>query len=203
MAWGFYGHRLKLYRETRLHEGFAILRKWGEKAPKGSFVFTSNVDGQFQKAGFDPRRIAECHGSIHRMQCLAGCSGGTWSADPFRPEVDASTCTLRNSLPRCPSCGSVSRPNILMFADGDWLGEWCERKEAELQNWMMGLRSPAVIEMGAGVAIPTVRWFGDNAPGPLIRINVRDHRVNWEKDLSIAAGALEALQAIDTRLEAA
>jgi hypothetical protein len=66
---------------------------------------------------------------------------------------------------------------------------------------MMGLESPVIIEMGAGIAIPTVRWFGDNAPGPLIRINVRDHRVNWEKDLSVAAGALEALQAIDTRLQ--
>ena len=27
-AWGFYGHRLKLYRETIPHEGFQILRKW-------------------------------------------------------------------------------------------------------------------------------------------------------------------------------
>jgi NAD-dependent SIR2 family protein deacetylase len=200
MAWGFYGHRLKLYRETQPHEGFAILRKWGEKAPEGSFVFTSNVDGQFQKAGFHPDRIAECHGSIHRMQCLAGCSRDTWSADPFRPEVDRPTCTLQNHLPRCPNCGGLSRPNILMFGDGDWLGNRYERKEAELRHWMMGLESPVVIEMGAGVAIPTVRWFGDNAPGSLIRINVRDHRVNRGKDLSVAAGALEALEAIDARI---
>src|SRR5438309_5449869 len=26
LAWGFYGHRLRLYRETEPHEGFSILR---------------------------------------------------------------------------------------------------------------------------------------------------------------------------------
>src|SRR5438094_9780929 len=28
LAWGFYGHRLNLYRRTQPHEGFAILRRW-------------------------------------------------------------------------------------------------------------------------------------------------------------------------------
>src|SRR5215471_9978885 len=28
LAWGFYGHRQALYRTTRPHAGFAILRKW-------------------------------------------------------------------------------------------------------------------------------------------------------------------------------
>jgi hypothetical protein len=50
-AWGFYGHRLNLYRKTVPHAGFDILRKWGEKMPLGYRVFTSNVDGQFQKEG--------------------------------------------------------------------------------------------------------------------------------------------------------
>ena len=72
LAWGFYGHRLALYRRTVPHAVFAILKRWGERMAKGAFVFTSNVDGQFQKAGFDPQRIHECHGSIHHLQCLEG-----------------------------------------------------------------------------------------------------------------------------------
>src|SRR5947199_8499612 len=28
LAWGFYGHRLGLYRRTRPHPGFALLRRW-------------------------------------------------------------------------------------------------------------------------------------------------------------------------------
>src|SRR5450759_2270489 len=47
IAWGFYGHRLALYRKTVPHEGFAILRRIGEAMPAGVFVLTSNVDGQF------------------------------------------------------------------------------------------------------------------------------------------------------------
>ena len=59
LAWGFYGHRLNLYRRTVPHEGFAILRRFGEKRPKDLFVFTSNVDGQFQQAGFSEEKVYE------------------------------------------------------------------------------------------------------------------------------------------------
>ena len=58
-AWGFYGHRQNLYRATQPHAGFSILKQWCEQAPAGYFVFTSNVDGHFQKAGFDADRIVE------------------------------------------------------------------------------------------------------------------------------------------------
>ena len=68
-AWGFFGHRYNLYQKTTPHNGFNILRKWGESKERGYFVFTSNVDGQFQKAGFSEDRILECHGSINFMQC--------------------------------------------------------------------------------------------------------------------------------------
>lgn len=31
LAWGFYGHRLDLYRRTVPHEGFQILKRWGAR----------------------------------------------------------------------------------------------------------------------------------------------------------------------------
>src|SRR4051794_11112220 len=37
LAWGFYGHRLNLYRRTRPHPGFALLRAWAERRPRGGF----------------------------------------------------------------------------------------------------------------------------------------------------------------------
>ena len=49
-AWGFYGHRLNLYRSTTPHDGYNVLRKWANQ--KDYFVFTSNVDGAFQKGRF-------------------------------------------------------------------------------------------------------------------------------------------------------
>src|SRR4028118_1532836 len=33
LAWGFYGHRLQLYRDTTPHQGFPILLEWGRRAP--------------------------------------------------------------------------------------------------------------------------------------------------------------------------
>ena len=71
LAWAFYGHRLNLYRSTFPHAGFARLLEIGRSKSHGYFVFTSNVDGQFQKAGFSLEHIVECHGSIHHFQCAA------------------------------------------------------------------------------------------------------------------------------------
>ena len=98
-AWGFYGHRLNLYRETQPHAGFGILKRWGESMPMGYRVFTSNVDGQFQKAGFSADQIHECHGSIHHLQCSEDCIGDVWSANAFQPEVDVDQCQLLNPPP--------------------------------------------------------------------------------------------------------
>jgi NAD-dependent SIR2 family protein deacetylase len=109
-AWGFYGHRLALYRATIPHAGFGLLRKWSDALARGSFVFISNVDGQFQEAGFDPLRIDECHGSIHHMQCLAPCSEATWRATGFTPSVDAARCELLGALPTARTAAARRAP---------------------------------------------------------------------------------------------
>jgi NAD-dependent SIR2 family protein deacetylase len=112
-GWGFYGHRCNLYRSTTPHEGFHILQRWIRRTNAGHFIVTSNVDGQFQKAGFDESDILEVHGSIHHLQCLEPCHDSIWPNDQI---FDIDTQAMRSrSIPRCPRCGSVSRPNILMF----------------------------------------------------------------------------------------
>src|SRR5438270_3266667 len=118
LAWGFYGHRLNLYRATQPHAGFRILQTWARRMKYGAFIFTSNVDGQFQRAGFDPERILEVHGSIDWMQCTRDCGAGLFAADAVTVGVEEATLRAREPLPTCPSCGALARPNILMF--GDW-----------------------------------------------------------------------------------
>ncbi len=78
LAWGFYGHRLAMYRQAQPHRGFARLRQWGDAKPHGCAVYTSNVDGQFQKAGFRSQPLTECHGSLHFMQCTQPCGEQVW-----------------------------------------------------------------------------------------------------------------------------
>ena len=124
-AWGFFGHRLNLYRATTPHAGFEILRRWGESRPLGCFVYTSNVDGHFHGAGFPPERIVECHGSIRFLQCVEGCSDAIWSAEETQVSVEENTVRARPPLPACVRCGGLARPNVLMFGDGGWVPDRC------------------------------------------------------------------------------
>ena len=208
LAWGFYGHRLTLYRAIRPHAGFAILRRWAERTPGGWAVFTSNVDGQFQHAGFGAERVAEVHGSIHHAQCLRACGVGVFPADGFEVAVDPATMRATGELPRCPACGALARPNILMFGDGAWDDARTAAQEARLSRWLgaLGGRPLVVVELGAGRAIPTVRLFTEEQAarpgGRLVRINPREADVP-PGGVSLPTGALAGLRAIDALLPTA
>ena len=199
-AWGFYGHRFNLYSKTIPHEGFHILQKWAESKMVSPFVYTSNVDGHFQKAGFDADSVIECHGSINHLQCLEGCCGDIWSLKELTATINEERLTAEGELPRCPHCGALARPNILMFGDADWLPERSAKQENRYVAWKHERKvdghKVVSIELGAGTAIPTARYAAESMPGTLIRINPRD----WQGEagiLSLASGALSALQAID------
>lgn len=203
-AWGFYGHRLALYRETVPHMGFELLKKWGERMPHGLSVFTSNVDGQFQKAGFDTAKVHECHGSIHHLQCLEPCCEFIWPADEFKPEVDEQLCQLRNAAPVCPRCGGLARPNVLMFGDWGWIGDRSEAQSSQQEAWLSRVKRPVVIELGAGTAIPSVRRFSQRVinelGGRLIRINPREYAVPTQLDVGLPMGAVAGLTALEAVL---
>lgn len=196
-AWGFFGHRLNLYRDTQPHAGFEIVRRWAESRPFGYFVFTSNVDGHFARAGFDTDRILECHGSIHFAQCVRGCSRDIWSADDLRVEVDLLTVRASSPLPMCPRCGGLARPNVLMFGDGDWIPDRTAEQEDRYTRWLKSVAGKRVvaIEFGAGLAIPTVRYECEGRADQLIRVNPRESQTPTA-GVSLACGALEAIQRI-------
>ena len=209
LAWGFYGHRLDLYRKTVPHAGFEVLRQWEKLTSLGARIFTSNVDGQFQKAGFSEEQIHECHGSIHHMQCMAECESGVWSAAGFTPEIDHDACRLLNDLPSCPHCGGLARPNILMFGDWNWLEQRTASQQQRETQWLESIADSqariVVVEMGAGTSIPSVRHFSHRISqefgARIIRINPREPQVPSSKDVGIAAGSLEALLEIDAAID--
>lgn len=205
-GWGFYGHRLALYRNTIPHEGFHILKQWAANLDHGCSVFTSNVDGQFQKAGFDPLQIVECHGSIHYLQCIDNCQRSIWTTSDFAPIVDETTCELLSTPPVCYRCDSIARPNILMFNDWNWIEDRTEQQERRQQLYLSKVKRPLVIEIGAGTNIPSVRNFSHRIihrhNGRLIRINPTDYKVPTPLDVGLKMGALEALRLIDAEMKA-
>ena len=197
-AWGFYGHRLNLYRSTQPHKGFNILKSWADTRPNGSMILTSNVDGQFQKAGFREQDILECHGSIHHLQCSKNCSYDIWPADDLELEIDTTTLTLTNSIPRCPDCGEVARPNILMFNDGYWNPDRTDDQRDLFNQWASQAENILAIEIGAGTAIPSVRYKTTEIGHKIIRINPRQSVISKRfTGISLDMGGLEALESIN------
>jgi NAD-dependent SIR2 family protein deacetylase len=205
LAWGFYGHRLALYRRTRPHAGFELLRRWGESMLHGLAVFTSNVDGQFQRAGFGEAPLHECHGSLHWLQCLRGCGQPPWPADGIEPEIDEAACRWLGELPACPGCRGLARPNLLMFGDGGWVADRYDAQARRLSRWLARTERPVVVEIGAGTAVPSVRHFSQlvvaGHGGQILRLNPREPAVAGPFGVGLAMGALQALQALAARLD--
>ena len=215
-AWGFFGHRYNLYSTTKPHTGFDIMLKWCKKMPQGYFVFTSNVDGHFQKAGFPEDRVEECHGSINFMQ---SCDTDKYpeeiwpTPEDTKYKIDSDTLRLLSPLPQGPpgKNDSLARPNVLMFGDYMWIGSRTEAQSQRFYDFLESLDgtncSLVVVEIGAGEYVPTVRFQSESLTNryknsTLIRINPRDWQVPRKgEDISLPMGGLQALQLIDQELD--
>ncbi len=202
-GWGFYGHRTDLYRKTVPHDGFYLLINWIKNYGLDYFVVTSNVDGQFSKAGFAKDKIYEVHGSIHYLQCIQPCSMDIWGNNE-NVIVDHKEIRARN-IPRCPNCGNVARPNILMFGDFSWISTRTDNQENKFEEFLKrcGNEPLVVVEMGAGTVISTIRRLSERLGyrynARVIRINPREHQIS-KPHISLDCGALEGLRGIDMAL---
>ena len=229
-AWAFWKFRHDAYTQAPPHRGYSLLREWAEGKPHGMFSFTSNIDGHWFEAGVPEDRCWEVHGTVRHLQCTDdSCCGEEGAAkDSARtgswPTADA-LAGLREDpetnrivggaevLPRCRNCGGLARPNVLMF--GDWNHETTrsDAQEAAYEAWQAEITAAgpapkvAVIEIGAGMAVPTVRMEAQHAAdqwnAPLIRLNLETPKVEHLKQpgVSIAIGALEALVKIDEAMK--
>jgi hypothetical protein len=92
-----------------------------------------------------------------------------------------------------------------MFGDWGWLPERTTAQEARFADWIgdLGNARLAIVEIGAGTAVPTVRMTSENlarrSGASLIRINVREPHVPADH-IGIALGGLEALTEIGRRV---
>lgn len=202
LAWQFYGQRQQLYRNTKPHRGYEMLKQWGQAKKLGYFAYTSNVDGHFHFAGYPSDRIVECHGNIHYHQCCEPCHDQVWPDTLDEREREQSG----DELPvfYCPECNGVARPNVMMFNDWDWIREPTEEQFERFEPWITMLQQEgarvAIVELGAGTTLPAVRMQSESllnrVNARLVRINLREAQGSGDT-LSIALSALEALERID------
>ena len=203
LAWGFYGHRLNLYQKTKPHSGFNILLTKFKEENIPMFVFTSNVDGHFQKTGFEENQIMECHGSLMHFQCIEECGQPIWPSSPdLFISINPDNLLAKEPLPSCPQCGSLARPNILMFSDFDWNSIRTYGQRQRFEKWIEKFKNKnlLIIELGAGTNIPTVRLTCEevyqSAGNHFIRINPRESACGLKNTISLPMGAKDAIKAI-------
>jgi NAD-dependent protein deacetylase/lipoamidase len=97
-VWEFYALRLDALATAQPNAGHLALAEL-ERRGQVQAVVTQNIDGLHQRAG--SREVIEVHGSIRTATCLE-C--GTESP-------------LRAAMPRCPNCGAIMKPGVVMFGE--------------------------------------------------------------------------------------
>ena len=92
-----------------------------------------------------------------------------------------------------------------MFGDWSWISDRTARQERNFDEFVTDHRDVTlvVIEMGAGTAIPTIRYTSERVgsrPGAtVIRINPREAQIS-PPHLSLPCGALDGVRGIEAAL---
>jgi NAD-dependent deacetylase len=115
LVWEWYNWRRDLIRNVKPNLGHYALVDVETYFPYFAIV-TQNVDNLHQLAG--SKRVLELHGNVTRNKCIE-CSR------PYENEhIDL------NSIPHCPKCGGLIRPDVVWF--GELLPEKVIREAQEL-----------------------------------------------------------------------
>ena len=67
-------------------------------------VITQNIDGLHQKAG--SKHVHELHGSVYRNYCIH-----------CKKQFDLEYIISSNGIPQCDSCGSLVRPDVVLYGE--------------------------------------------------------------------------------------
>ena len=81
-----------------------------EQAGTLSAVVTQNIDGLHQAAG--SKVVWELHGSVLRNYCMSCDAFYDLDAITELHEVSA------DGVPRCPSCGGIVKPDVVLYEEG-------------------------------------------------------------------------------------
>ena len=82
---------------------------------KDYFVLTTNVDHQFQIAGFDKHRLFYTQGDYGLFQCSKPCSQKTYDNEAAVRKMVAAQRAMRiptELIPKCPVCGAPMTVNL-------------------------------------------------------------------------------------------
>ena len=133
-------------------------------APEQVFCWTSNVDGCFERSGFDPKRVWTTQGDMANYQCMR--CGNIWNCEAQLRRIDAA-CTPEGKLTdislamRCPECDAPRAELRPSLRGGDWFDHSpYEPAQLALLAWLEDAietkSNVAVLEVGVGPNTPVV-----------------------------------------------
>lgn len=127
---------------------------------KNYFVLTTNVDHQFQKAGFDKHRLFYTQGDYGLFQCLEPCCQKTFDNEEFIRRMYNEQKNMRvpfELIPKCPECGKPMTMNLR--ADDKFVQDegWYKAREryADFLRRHEGMHM-LFLELGVGFNTPVI-----------------------------------------------
>lgn len=127
---------------------------------KNYFVITTNVDHQFQKAGFDKKRLFYTQGDYGLWQCSVPCHSQTYDNEQVVREMYQQQAGMKipaDLIPHCPKCGEPMTMNLrcdqTFVEDRDW-----HEAAARYQHFLEENRGKKVLflELGVGGNTPSI-----------------------------------------------
>lgn len=127
---------------------------------KDYFVLTTNVDHQFQRAGFDKRRLFYTQGDYGLFQCSGPCCQKTYDNEKMIRQMVEQQSEMRipgELMPHCPVCGKPMSMNLradnTFVQDEGWYRA-AERYEDFVRRHQ-GLKV-LYLELGVGMNTPGI-----------------------------------------------
>ena len=127
---------------------------------KDYFVLTTNVDHQFQLAGFDKERLFYTQGDYGLWQCSEPCCQKTWDNEETVRRMVAEQRDMRvptELVPHCPVCGKPMTMNLrcdnTFVQDKGWYAA-CSRYEDFLRRHEGA--NVVYLELGVGGDTPVI-----------------------------------------------
>jgi NAD-dependent deacetylase len=108
LLWRFYSERRDATRAARPNAAHLALAELERIVGERMIVCTQNIDRLHEAAG--SRRVVHVHGDLFRSRC----SSTTCSSNPVD---DENVYLSADALPRCATCGSLMRPDIVWFGE--------------------------------------------------------------------------------------
>lgn len=176
LVWEWYDWRRGLIAECMPNAAHHALARMEERVPDFALV-TQNVDGLHHLAG--SRNIIELHGNIWRMRCMRGC----------RPKWEDRTVPLPERPPHCPSCGALTRPDVV------WFGEALPTEALEAA-WRASERCHLMLIVGTSAAVhpaASLPLVARQAGATIVEINPRPTPISHLVDEILREPAAVAL----------